>query len=188
MDGFTAFRLYFSLKLHFSSPSYDVFETRGYTKGISEATFEKRKDSKWFSFLGSKFSDKRDFVQYVVACIAYGEDRDIYDLQTANDHYERWTKNKQMTTQLIVDDLDKVTDLDRLLTGLPPPILNKVIAGKINIETAVAINQVRPFTSDVLFGKENLIFGKVALKIKKLDRFVKYNTEKINFEISSKSH
>lgn len=186
MDGFTAYKLYFALKLHFSSLKYDVFETRGAVKGLTLDVFRKKKEAKWFNFLATKFKEPKEFVQFVVSCAAYGDITDVFDLQVAFEHYAKWTKHKQMTTRLILDDLDQIEDLEELTVGCPPPILQRVIANRINIETAIAVNAVKPFLSQELFEKDYLIFSREAIKLKKLGRFVKYNKDEINLAIQSK--
>lgn len=186
MDDFTAYKLYLAIKLHFTQKSYDVFTNRGSVRGLTYEGFKKKREAKWFMGLSRKFSDKKEFVQYLVACSAYGSIADVFDLQTSFAHYATWVKNKQKMTRLILDDLDPIDNLSPLLENVPPKIIEKVIAGKLNIETAVAINRYHPYITDELLDKDYLIFSREALKIKKLDRFVKYNIDEINLVLSTK--
>lgn len=188
MDEYAAYKLYAAIKLHFTQKSYDVFATRGAVKGLTPEKFRARKESGWFRVLARKFKEPKEFVQFVVACAAYGSTNDVFDLQTSFEHYAKWIKNKQKSTRLILDDLDLVDNLTPLITGTPPKIIEWVIAGKISIETAVAVNRHTPYLSEELFKEDYLIFSRVALTIKKLDRFVKYNTDEINSVLASKIH
>jgi len=188
MDDFAAYKLYAAIKLHFTQKSYDVFATRGAVKGLTPDKFRARKESGWFRVLARKFNEPKEFVQFVVACAAYGTTNDVFDLQTSFEHYANWIKNKQKSTRLILDDLDSIDDLTPLITGTPPKIIEWVIAGKLHVETAVAVNRFKPYLSDELFTQDYLIFSREALKIKKLDRFVKYNTDEINLVLTEKIH
>lgn len=179
MDDFLAYRLYRATKLHFTQKSYDVFITKGAVKGLTREYFETRKEAPWFRSLSKKFDTPKEYCQFCVAQVAYGSLNDIFDLDTAQSNYKEWTKNKQKLTQLIVDELQGV-DVDSLITGFPPNIIKKSIAKKIHIETAVAINRHRPFISDAILKKDYLIISEEALKIKKMDKFIKYNTEVIS--------
>lgn len=186
MDDFTAYRIYMAIKLHFGTKNYDVFASRGAVKGISRDNFSNRKGASWFKTLAKKFKDPQEYVQYLVANAAYGSVTDVFDLQTSFDNYSKWIKHKQMSTRLIKDNLSEYNTLSPKLEGTPPAILNDVISGKCHVETAVAINRYQPFISSEILDKDYLIFTREALRIKKLDRFVKYNTDEINSEIQSK--
>lgn len=185
MDDFTAYKLYLAIKLHFSQKSYDVFQTRGAVRGISYEAFKKKKEAAWFVGLSRKFNNPKEFVQYLVACAAYGSISDVFDYQTSFDNYALWLKNKQRTTRIILDDLDEIEDLSSLINDTPPKILRMLIADRIHVETAVAINRYKNFV-DPLLEQDYLIFSREGLRIKKLDRFVKYNTDEINRVIQSK--
>ena len=188
LDDYTAYKLYLAIKLHFGTKNYDVFESRGAVKGLTSDNFRNRKGASWFKTLGKKFSNPQEFVQYLVANAAYGNISDIFDLQTSFDNYSKWIKHKQMMTRLILDDLSQYDNLMPKIQGIPPSILNDTIAGKCHIETAVAINRYHPFIGSEILDTDYLIFTREALRIKKLDRFVKYNTDEINSEIQSKLH
>lgn len=65
MTGYEAFSLYNSLKLHFSSDSYDFFRYNG-KSNISIESFENRRDKYHFYKL-SRQQDKDDYIQFLVS-------------------------------------------------------------------------------------------------------------------------
>lgn len=178
MDDFTAYRLFLAIKLHFTQKKYDVFVNRGAIRGLNRETFAKKREAKWFRNISKQFKNPKDFVQACVAQVVYGSINDIYDLDTFNTNYQLWSKNKQRLTYLIKEDLSTI-DVPDIISGKPPKILKSTIGGKIHLETAVAINRHFSFITDEFLKKDYLLFADEALKIKKLDRFVKYDTDAI---------
>jgi hypothetical protein len=65
MTGYEAFSLYNSLKLHFSSNSYDYFKYHG-KSNISIESFENRKDKYYFYKLSRQQNDE-DYIQFLVS-------------------------------------------------------------------------------------------------------------------------
>lgn len=179
MNDFTCYRIYRAIKLHFTNKKYDVFETNGHIKGLSPEYFESRKEAGWFKALAKKFKNPQEFVQFCVSQVVYGSIDDIFNLDKAYSNFLEWNKNKERSTSLIRGEIEE-NDIDSLVLGDPPKILRYTISKRIHLETAVAINKYRPFISDKLFKKDYLIFADEAIKIKKLDRFVKYNEDVIS--------
>ena len=75
-------------------------------------------------------------------------------------------------------DLEKIEDLCVYLSGDPCKLMKEISGRRINIETAVAINRKLKFADS---WKGNFTYPTLWLKIKKLDRFVKFN-EQVIFE------
>lgn len=186
IDGLTAYRLFQGIKFHFTKKSYDVLETKGHFKGLNADTVQLKKDYGWFVSLGKKFKNPQEYIQYCLAVVVYGSPTDIYDLDKSQDYYKLWVKNKSMLTRLIQNDLDAISNLKDIITGNPPRILHLVLSGKMHIETATAVNKVKPFISDKMFKKDYLCFSDVALKISKLEKFLKYDFSKVESYIDTK--
>lgn len=181
MNDFTAYRLYLAIKLHFSNEKYDVFMNRGKVARLTQENFSKKREAKWFHSLKKKFDSQKDYIQYLVACSAYGDSSDVFDIEKSFGHYERWVAFKQSSTYNITKELEE-HDIEALLNGTPPLILSRVVAGKLGIEAAVAINRATKFTDREGILTDHLLLSKIALKIKKLDKFVSYDDAKI-FEL-----
>ena len=180
MNGLEAYRFYMAVKTHFTNKNYDVFVNKGRFSNISEEAFLAKKNHKFFIGLSRKFEFSKDYIQFLVAASAYGKTEDIFDPIISFNHYQEWIKNKQKTTQVILDDISSMPTIMSRIQGDPPVIVKDVISGKIHIETAVAINRVNPFIKEAWFDKKYLIIGEMCLKIKKLDRFVKFNEQSVS--------
>jgi hypothetical protein len=179
MSSYELYKLYLAIKLHFTVPSYDVFLTNGAVKGVTEESFNKKGLRYRFNALSSQLKNTREAVDYFVACFAYGVD--FFNASDADEARVRWRRNKEMTTQLILDDIDQLT--------LPKDVVGKscrlqsLLQGKVlNIETGVALNNRYNFADDWL--NFNFVYSGLGSKIKKLTKFVKYNEDKVNKFIS----
>lgn len=176
MTGYQVYRFYLAIKLHFTNPKYDVFETRGHVKNCTPESFQSKRGRGMFETLAKRLKEPKDVVQYFVANQAYGGD--IFEPSVAEDNFIRWKKHKEMMTYLVREDLEQIDDLRAYLSGDPCKLMKEISGQRINIETAVAINRKLQFADD---WKGNYTYPDLWLKIKKLDRFVKFN-EQIIFE------
>ena len=176
MNGYQVYRFYLAIKLHFTNQKYDVFETRGFVKNCTPESFLRKPGKGLFEKLAKRFKEPKDIVQYFVANQAY--DGDIFEPSEAEENFVRWKKHKEMTTYLIREDLEKIEDLFAYLSGDPCKLMKEISGRRINIETAVAINRKLKFADG---WKGNFTYPDLWLKIKKLDRFVKFN-EQVIFE------
>jgi hypothetical protein len=66
ISGYEAFGLYQSLKLHFTTDSYDYFKYNGKTN-VTVTAFENRKDKYHFYKLSRKYTNKEDLINFIVA-------------------------------------------------------------------------------------------------------------------------
>lgn len=174
MDGFQAYKFYLATKLHFTQKNFDVFESKGNAKNCSLSAFERRKDRKWFELLARKFNTPQEYIQFLVASAAYGSLGNIYDLEKSFETHKEWKKNKEMMTRIIQRDIEDTKSIRDLLSGNPPQLIHLIVAGKIHIETAVALNRKMGFASSWI-NEKYFVFQEYPLRIMKLDKFVKYN-------------
>lgn len=174
MTSFDLYKLYLAIKLHFTSEKYDVVANRGRIKNCSETAFNEKPISKRFFFLTKTLSSSQEAAQFFVACFAYNAD--IFDSDAASQAFFTWKKNKEMMTQLILDDVEKIGNIHFSLEGDPCKLQQLVAGGHVNIETAVALNKIFGFTAN---WKNNFAYKQLGIKIEKLNHFVKFNEKKI---------
>lgn len=186
MDGFKAYRYFMSLKLHFTSDTYDVFKTGGRVKGTREA-FEKRNDKYLFEKLAKRFQKDRELIQYLTANFAYGNEFVIWNTSDADQNYSEWIRRKESRTKIFQDDLiviqNNYSDFDEIFSftssGIPA-IISLLWRGKITIETVVCINNISGLIAS--WKRNNQITETVkgdVRKIEKLDKFVKYDSYRL---------
>jgi hypothetical protein len=175
MDAFQVYKLYQAVRLHFTNEKYDIIVHRGKMKHCSESAFYEKPGSRKFHFLSKQLADPQQAVQFFISCFAY--DADVFDSTSADAAFFLWKKNKEMLTQLILDDIEQIGDITSALSGDPCKLQQLVAGGHVNIETAVALNKFLNYSSS---WKNNFAYKGLAGKIEKLNAFVKFNESKVN--------
>ena len=165
VNGYDTYKLHLALHAHFTNPDYDVFKKNGSTVAGIES-YEKRKDKLFFEAFGNRFPNQRKVVECMVANIAYGNSKMIYDLEKAMYNYNIWRKRK--------DSIGKVFHEDLFLIESFEP--DSILFCGMTIESKVIMNKILPYIDDV--GRNALTTSKIML-IRKLEKFVKYDMSKI---------
>lgn len=173
MNGYYFYKLCVAMRLHFTTDKYDIFEKRG-AINCSYESFLSKSNKGVYEFIGSKFPSPQEATRYIVACFVY--DVNLYDYHDGVEAMARWNKEREMTTQLILDDLDTL-QLPFCLHGDPCELQRLVSGSQIHVQTAVALNRVYKFAEH---WKNNFVYAKLGRKIEKLDKFVKFNEMKVN--------
>jgi len=94
-NGYSAFALYNSLKLHFSSPSYDYFRYHGKTN-ISENSFMLRKDKYSFYKLSRKYN-LEELKNFYISNLLEKDIKWIGDIMgpEGEENYKSWKKTQR---------------------------------------------------------------------------------------------
>jgi hypothetical protein len=185
-SGYAAFTMYNSLKLHFTSNSYDYFKYHGKTN-VSTATFLKRKDKYTFYKLSRKFSveDLRDFY---VANFLEG-DKWVGDMAKDGDEvYKKWQKTQQSLTYTFENDIiylfNNSGSPEENLEVRPnsfPVLMHLVQLKQVSLETLVILNDILNFfpmwTKKI---DEDIIWPEFKMKCEKYSPFVHY--DKVKFK------
>lgn len=183
MNEFDAYCLYVSLKSHFNNKNYDFFKYSGKIKSATPESFKKRKDGIFFMKL-AKHPNPQDFL---VANMVVSENNWIGNLaysEEAEKTYREWAKRKQSFSYVFEQDLKKLNeDFNsnfKVENNTHPPILKLYLGKKICLETLVVLMEITG-VKHVLDQKmkDDPIWDKVSMKIKKYSPFVTFDREKI---------
>ena len=153
IDGYEAFSLYQSLKLHFNQQTYDFFKYNGKTN-TSKLVFENRKDKYHFYKLARKVTQKDDLVSFLVANFVENENVWIGDLLT-EDAEVKFRKHQKIIQslsyifendcKLIFEDCKDPNDVIRVIDGEYPILLKKALRKEIHVETLCLLAQILGF-------------------------------------------
>lgn len=183
-SGYAAFTTYNSLKLHFTSSSYDYFKYQGKTN-VSTATFLKRKDKYTFYKLSRKYSmeELRDFY---VANLLEG-DKWVGDMaKDGEEVYRKWQKTQQSLTYTFENDImymlsDGISP--DFMLEVPPnsyPLLMKMVQMKqVTLETLCILNDIMNFFS--MWDKkidDDIIWPDFKMRVLKYTPFLHYDKKK----------
>lgn len=182
MEPYDAFRFYQSMKLHFESDSYDAIKYN-YKTSVKPQSFWKRRDKYFFAKVGKKFNDASELIRYYVSYFIQDKNW-IGDMLDDDDTYRLYQKRMQSLGYIFEQDLSKLAELgnfDQVLDSSDghPLIITSFMAGDINIETVVILNQLTGFMNKANKEiTETIVWPDVSRKIRKYSPFVSYDLEK----------
>lgn len=183
-SGYAAFTMYNSLKLHFTSSSYDYFKYHGKTN-VSTATFLKRKDKYTFYKLSRKYSVE-ELLDFYVANFLEG-DKWVGDMaKDGEEVYRKWQKTQQSLTYTFENDilflLADGNSPDSMLE-VPPnsyPLLMRMVQQKqVSIETLCILNDIMNFFP--MWNKkidDDIIWPDFKMRCVKYTPFLHYDKKK----------
>jgi len=185
MTGYEAFSLYNSLKLHFSSSSYDYFKYNG-KSNISIEAFENRKDKYHFYKL-SRQNEKEDYIEFLVSNFLIKENLWAGDLlqEEAIIAYKLRMATIQSLGYKFQSDCQKLKDSvsspnELLITdGDYPKLLTMTLQKDIHLETLVIMNSIMNFLP--MWDKkisDTIRYPEFSRKVKKYAPFLQFDKEK----------
>jgi hypothetical protein len=182
MTGFEAFKYYMALKLHFTTPTFNVFTNQGRIKGTRQAFFM-RNDHVLFEKLAKHYSTGKDYIQFIAANFMYGNPNVVYDAEQSLTNYKEFLRRRQSITRVFTDDLNTILCSGAQLNfsgSSIPEVLQLFVANKITIETMVILNDLRSIVEQMKQTPQvALVLGDDLLRIEKSKGFVKYDAHRV---------
>ena len=184
MEPFSVYRLYMSLKLHFTKENYDITKTKSGVRCKKE-TFLKRKDVLLFRKLAKRFT-LPEVVDFLVANFVNGHNG-LFDAES-DTVYREWKARKERLTYMFKQDISTIlleaekANVDPLIShGQHPLVLKLYLGKKINLETLVILDKLFNFVYINQAMLENdFIWKDMARLITKYRVFVKFDKEKFS--------
>ena len=190
-SGYSAFALYNSLKLHFSSPSYDYFKYHG-TTNVSESSFLNRKDKYSFYKLSRKYS-LEEMKNFYIANLLENDVKWIGDIMgpEGEDVYKKWQKRNESLTYQFEQDIiflfDSSGSFLHVDNGSHPYLLSMMMQGEVMIETVAILNDLMGFFP--MWKKkivDDIVWPNWQLKIEKYTPFLNYDKQKFKSILKEK--
>jgi hypothetical protein len=186
-SGYAAFAMYNSLKLHFTSKSYDYFKYHGKTN-VSLVTFLKNKSKYQFYKLARKYNldELRDFY---IANFLEG-DKWVGEIANADGEevYKKWQKTQQSLTYTFENDimylLSNGGSPDEMLEVKPnsyPVLMHLVQLKQVSLETLCILNDIMKFFP--MWDKkidDDIVWPDFKMKCEKYTPFLNY--DKVKFK------
>ena len=153
ITGYEAFCTFQSLKLHFTSDSYDLFKYHGKSK-ISVDSFENRKDKYHFYKLSRRLSNKDELVLFIVANLLHNDNLWVGDLLTEESETIYRARQKILQSlsytfendcRILFEGTDNPNDILQSDDGDYPRLLVKTLQGVTQIETLCILNSILNF-------------------------------------------
>jgi hypothetical protein len=185
MNGYDFYCTFQAVKLHFTSEKYNFFQYDGKTR-VSVDAFQKRRDKFLFHRLARKYNEQ-ELVPFLVSNFVYSGVSWAKNLleEGAHENYLKWRRVTDSMSQVYTEDLQKIAtkenfnDLFKVIDGQHPILLQKYLQKEVHIESLVILNNIFGFLK--IWDKkieDDIIYPKIALKIRKYGAFLSMDTEK----------
>jgi hypothetical protein len=186
INGYEAFCLYTSLKLHFNSDSYDYFKYNGKVNTSIDA-FENRKDKWHFYKLSRRFTNVEQGRDFIVANLVHDPNVWVGNLLTEESdiQYRKRQKVIQSLTYTFTNEIESIMSQENpneslmILDGQYPELLTKYLQHDISIETICILNTLMNFLK--MWDKkiiDTIRYPAVSRTIKKYTPFVSFDATK----------
>ena len=184
--GFAAYALWNSLKLHFTSDSYDYIKYNGKTN-VSKQSFTTRKDKYQFYKLSRKY-DLEELKNFYIANFIAGNAEWVGNLlQDGEEIYKKWQKTQQSLTYTFENDIiylfDTIDgDYDDILkpvNGDWPMIVTSLMKKKVTLESVcILVELVGCMPKWEKQITEDILWPPIHRMIKKYTPFIQYDKDK----------
>jgi hypothetical protein len=153
ITGYEAFCLYQSIKLHFTSDSYDFHKYGGKSK-VSVEAFENRKDKYFFYKLSRRLPNREELISFIVANFVTDENCWVGNLleESSEIAYRQRQKVIQSISYTfesdcskLFDDINEPNEIIKVVDGNYPVLLTKSLRKEIEIETLCILNKLLNF-------------------------------------------
>ena len=178
MSGIEVYKMYLSLKLHFTTDSFDYMKYGNAAKA-SQHSFDSRRDKFFFVKLSRTFKEE-ELREFFVANMCM-EDK-VYPATLVREgakNYQEYIKRKQSMTYRFKEDVATLYDISQkfdelfIIDGVHPPLLKAHLGGKISIETLVIFNQIFKYIENFdKIIKEDIVWKPLRNRVVKYEPFV----------------
>mgnify|MGYP003351275880 CR=1 FL=1 len=181
--GYSAFALYNSLKLHFTSPSYDYFKYHGKTN-VCESSFLNRKDKYSFYKLSRKYN-LEELKNYYVANFLEVDIRWVGSIagEDGAETYKKWQTRVQSLTYRFEQDIIFLFESSGNFLHVDnadyPYLLTMMMQGEVMVETVAILNDIMGFFP--MWEKkiiDDIIWPNWKLRLEKYTPFIQYDKAK----------
>tara|TARA_Y100001937_G_scaffold45765_1_gene64294 strand:+ start:18038 stop:18646 length:609 start_codon:yes stop_codon:yes gene_type:complete len=186
-DGFSVYRKYLAMKLHFTKDDYDYFDYGGHVHTKLE-TFTSRNDRYFYHKLSVKYNQDEieDFLlaNFIQANKVWSgillekEAHDIYlNFKKRKESFNYWFKQDLLSiARIVTDNSVSAHSLFMVHSGQHPKILKLLMGKKINYDTILVMNYHLNFIKD--WNKnisEKIIWPSICKKLNKFKPFLRFN-------------
>jgi hypothetical protein len=178
MTGFEVYKMYLSLKLHFTTDTFDYLKYGNAAKA-SQQSFDGRRDKFFFVKLSRTFKEE-ELREFFVANMIV-EDK-VYPATLVREgakNYQEYLKRKQSLSYRFKEDVMTLHDISHLfdklfiLDGMHPPLLKAHLGGKISIETLAIFNKIFNYVDNFdKIIKEEIVWKPIRNRVVKYEPFI----------------
>lgn len=174
------YKIYLSIKNHFTKDSYDYHKYRGKSRANLD-TFYKRKDRFWFEKL-SRQKDDREILNFFVANFIFCDDPQSLwigeIIKEGESRYENWKKRIHSLPEYFKEEIQNLfkeknfDDIFSIKGNRHPQLLKEYLNGSLSIESMVILDNILRYKKDFDSKLNDPIWSSVSLRIMKYSSFL----------------
>ncbi len=184
MDGYEVYKIYLSLKLHFSKDNYNFVTFNGKSRA-SLKSFENRKDKYFFKKLGLKF-ERQELIEFFVSHFIIDSNLWIGNISIHKSKtYSTWKSKIQSMSFIFENEMQSLfydRDFDsvfKITNGQHPDLLKEHLSGRVSLESMVILNQlvnyIPHFNNKI---SDPIVWPETKKKVVKYEPFLSVNKSK----------
>mgnify|MGYP006275438551 CR=1 FL=1 len=191
MDGFTAFKYYLAVKLHFTNPQFDIKQNKGRLKAGRDS-FQGRNDKFLFEKLAHQFKSDQQYIRYIAANFMYGHHDVIYNPTVARVNFTEYMRRRESITNIFQNDLATMSH-ERAMYAHGhiefgwsrhsiPDVVKLYLKGQITLETLVILDSIDGWVEKIrkeLNSPVLLMINDILFNIERAQMFVKFDKDKV---------
>jgi hypothetical protein len=186
LTAFDVYKLFLSLKNHFTKDSYDYFKYCGKSRA-SISSFNSRKDKYFFEKLSRKKTDI-EILQFFVANFVDSDTPDsVYIselMRTGEDIYIQWMKRNQSVFYMFKTEVEvflsknRFNDFFKCDSSTHPEVIKKYLQNVISVETLVILDMILNYTKEYDKKLNDPVWDLISMRIKKYKPFINIDISK----------
>ena len=186
LKSFDVYKLFLSLKNHFTKDSYDYFKYCGKSRASIES-FNKRKDKYFFERLSRKKSDNDIIYFFVANFVSADNPNSVYVpelMRSGEDVYIEWSKRTQSLFYMFQTEVQVFLSGSRFNSffecspGKHPEIIKKHLQNLISIETLVILDDILNYSKEYDKKLDDPLWDLLSMRIKKYKPFINTDISK----------
>jgi len=180
VNPFECYKIYLSIKNHFTKDSYDYHKYCGKNRATIQS-FYKRKDRFWFEKISRQKSEKEILDFFVSNFVSCSDPQSLWIgeiIREGESNYKNWCKKIQSLSYIFKEEIDAVfsnKNFDKVFQieeGRHPQLLKDHLQGKISLESMIILDRILGYKKEFDQKLQDPIWTFVSMKISKYSSFL----------------
>jgi hypothetical protein len=180
MTPFECYKLYLSLKNHFTKNNYDYHKYCGKTKASLES-FYKRKDRFFYEKLSRQKTDKEIETFFVSNFVSCSDPQSLWIgeiIRNGEEKHKEWSKKIQSLSYLFKEEIESIfsgqnfDDFFKIENNRHPVLLKKHLQGSLSLETLLILEKIFGYKKHFDKKLDDPIWQVVSMKLNKYMPFL----------------
>jgi len=180
VNPFECYKIYLSIKNHFTKDSYDYHKYCGKNRATIQS-FYKRKDRFWFEKISRQKSEKEILDFFVSNFVSCSDPQSLWIgeiIREGESNYKNWCKKIQSLSYIFKEEIDIVfsnKNFDKVFEiegGRHPQLLKDHLQGKISLESMIILDRILGYKKEFDHKLQDPIWTFVSMRISKYSSFL----------------